>query len=196
MEPPARTDDALARLVTDVLAPTNLVMSVIVVTSVATSGLAGLGWAALAAVFAGGLPLAYLVAGVRRGRHESIHVRVREQRRAVVCFGLVSVLAGVVVLWACSAPRVLVVLVVAMLAGLAAVGVITLVWKISFHTATAAGVSVVLAVQFGPWALLCAVVVALIGWSRVRLGDHTLAQVCAGAVVGAAAAAAVFGALD
>jgi membrane-associated phospholipid phosphatase len=90
---------------------------------------------------------------------------------------------------------VLVALVVALLSGLAAVGLVTLVRKISFHTATAAGVSVVLAVQFGPWALLSFLAVGLIGWSRVRLGDHTLAQVCAGAVVGGAVAAAVFSTL-
>jgi membrane-associated phospholipid phosphatase len=41
---------------------------------------------------------------------------------------------------------------------------------------------------FHGWPLLAAPVVALIGWARVRLNDHTIAQVVAGAAFGAAIA--------
>jgi membrane-associated phospholipid phosphatase len=50
----------------------------------------------------------------------------------------------------------------------------------------------VLIIVFGPWLVLGATLVALIGWSRVRLADHTVPQVLAGTVVGAGLAAVTF----
>jgi membrane-associated phospholipid phosphatase len=76
--------------------------------------------------------------------------------------------------------------------GLAVALAITLVWKISIHTAVAAGAVVVLALVFGPALLVLAPLVALSGWARVEVGDHTPAQVLAGAAVGAAVAGAAF----
>ncbi|HZJ02151.1 MAG TPA: phosphatase PAP2 family protein, partial [Thermoleophilia bacterium] len=60
---------------------------------------------------------------------------------------------------------------------------ITYWWKISFHTATLAASVLVLAQQFGQVALLGLLLVAAVGWSRVRLGRHTVAQVLAGTAV-------------
>jgi membrane-associated phospholipid phosphatase len=50
----------------------------------------------------------------------------------------------------------------------------------------------VLTILFGPAGVVAWPAVALVGWSRVRLRDHTTAQVVAGAAVGAATAAAVY----
>ncbi len=55
--------------------------------------------------------------------------------------------------------------------------------------------AVVLAPVFGPALLGLAPLVALSAWARVELEDHTLAQVVAGAAVGAAIAGVVFSAL-
>jgi membrane-associated phospholipid phosphatase len=43
--------------------------------------------------------------------------------------------------------------------------------------------------------LVTAPLVVLVGWSRVRLADHTPAQVVVGAMVGATVAGGVFSAL-
>ncbi len=69
---------------------------------------------------------------------------------------------------------------------------VTLRWKISIHVATVAGAVVILTLVFGLGFALLAPAVALTGWARVALGDHTPAQVAAGAVLGAAIAASVF----
>ncbi|MBY8852532.1 hypothetical protein K7G98_31595, partial [Saccharothrix sp. MB29] len=58
-------------------------------------------------------------------------------------------------------------------------------WKISFHAAVASGAVVVLAITYGPWVLLASPAVALVAWSRVALGHHTVPQVVVGAVMGA-----------
>jgi membrane-associated phospholipid phosphatase len=72
---------------------------------------------------------------------------------------------------------------------------VTVVWKISIHCAVASGSVAILALTFGPLALCGYVLVALLGWSRVAVKDHTVAQVVAGAVLGAGAAALAYAAL-
>ncbi|MFD6114087.1 phosphatase PAP2 family protein [Streptomyces yangpuensis] len=58
------------------------------------------------------------------------------------------------------------------------------------HAGVSAGSVAVLAMTHGPWVLLAWPVVAVVGWSRVVLRDHTLAQVLAGSASGAVVAAA------
>ncbi|MGC4745073.1 phosphatase PAP2 family protein [Micromonospora sp. DT201] len=65
----------------------------------------------------------------------------------------------------------------------------------SIHSAVAAGALVILMLTFGPRLVVAAPLLALVGWSRVRLRDHTVPQVLAGGVLGALIAATVFGAL-
>jgi membrane-associated phospholipid phosphatase len=65
----------------------------------------------------------------------------------------------------------------------------------SIHAAVAAGACVILALVFGPELLVTAALVGLVGWSRVRLGDHTWPQVLAGFAIGAVVAGGVFAAL-
>ena len=72
---------------------------------------------------------------------------------------------------------------------------ITTMWKISIHCAVASGSVAILALLFGPLALTGYALVALLGWSRVAVKDHTVAQVVAGAVLGAGAAALAYAAL-
>jgi membrane-associated phospholipid phosphatase len=53
----------------------------------------------------------------------------------------------------------------------------------------------VLALTYGPVVLPAYLLVALLGWSRVSMRDHTIAQVVGGSVLGAAAAALAYAAL-
>jgi membrane-associated phospholipid phosphatase len=82
-----------------------------------------------------------------------------------------------------------------MLTGLAATLLVTLWWKLSVHTAAASGTVAILALTFGPALTLTIPTVALVAWSRVRLGDHTPAQTVAGAALGGLVATTVFIAL-
>ncbi|MBK1783388.1 hypothetical protein JHE00_03545 [Prauserella sp. ASG 168] len=144
-----------------------------------------IGWGLLIALTSSILPMGVIVWGARTGRWDSHHVRNREGR--LVPFLTLIVLSGVglALLLVFGAPRMLVALDVAMLACLLVTGAITVRWKVSMHAAVAAGAVVILAVAYGPAAWAGAVAVAAVGWSRVRLGDHTLAQVLAGTVAGA-----------
>jgi membrane-associated phospholipid phosphatase len=183
----------LARAVTEVLAPANLaVAQLLLVGWHSTSGPAGLGWGLLAATFCGLLPYGIVIAGVHRKRWGDRHLRDRRQRPGPLLTGLASVVAGLAILVVLGAPRELVALVAAMLAGLATALVVTLWWKLSLHTAGAAGTVAILALTFGPALTLAIPTVALVAWARVRLGDHTPAQTLAGAALGGLVATTVF----
>ena len=69
---------------------------------------------------------------------------------------------------------------------------VTLAWKVSVHTAVAAGAVTILALVFGAPLLVLWPLVGLIGCARVEVGDHTLGQAVAGAALGTTVAAVVF----
>ncbi|MBY8870523.1 hypothetical protein K7640_01545 [Micromonospora sp. PLK6-60] len=192
---PARAPSRPARAVTEVFAPAvlaSVLPLVIAVHSTAPAVATGLGWALLAILFCSAIPYAVVWVGVRRGRLTDHHIGVREQRRMPLVFGMFSVLVGLAVLVLAGAPRPLVAMVVVMFAVLLVVTVVNQVWKLSAHAAVAAGSAVVLIIVFGPALVPSLAVVAVVGWSRVRLGDHTTSQVVVGALAGALTAAPTF----
>lgn len=175
--------------------PAVLVPMVLLVVAARATGSLGeaVGWAALAAVFCVGVPYALLDALVRRGSITDRHVVIRDQRRTPLVAGVVSVVAGVVLLDQLGAPAPITALVVAMLAGLAAMALVSLVYKASLHVAVISGVATILAVTVGTeWGLLLLPLVALVAWARVRAGRHTPGQALVGFVVGCAAAGVVY----
>jgi membrane-associated phospholipid phosphatase len=183
----------LARAVTELLAPSNLAVAQLLLVSWHSSpGLAGLGWGLLTATFCGLIPYGIVIAGVRHRRWTDRHVRVRQQRPVPFLAAIASFLAGLALLVALGAPRPVVALVVAMLTCLAATMFVTLWWKLSLHAAAASGTVAILVLTFGPLLLLALPVVALVAWSRIRLGDHTPAQTLAGAALGGLVATTVF----
>ncbi|GAA4614722.1 hypothetical protein [Saccharopolyspora hordei] len=191
------TEDRVARLLTEVFAPWVIVVLLPLAVAWRATAAVGpaLGWGLLVAVTSSVLPMGVIVWGARTGRWDSHHVRDRAGRFVPFVALLVMSLVGLGLLVLLHAPWLLVALDIAMIVSLLVTGGITVWWKVSMHSAVAAGAVVVLAVLFHPvcWALL--LVVAAISWSRVRLQDHTAAQVVVGAVVGAVVGGGVFAAL-
>nr|WP_239152477.1 hypothetical protein [Virgisporangium aliadipatigenens] len=158
----------------------------------ASSVLAGVAWGAFAVVFTAAVPYAIIWFGVRRGTLTDHHIGQREQRRKPLLMGLAVVLLGIAALVVLRAPRELIAMVVVMfVVGLGATAV-NHYWKLSIHAAVASGSVAALVLAFGPVWLAGAVLVALVGWSRVVLRDHTTAQVLVGAVAGAVSAGPTF----
>ncbi len=184
----------LAQLVTEVFAPAPVgAIVLLLVAWHSTSGIvAAIGWGVLTVALTIVPPLLFLLRGVRHGRFSDRHVRLRQQRPLPILAGLASVLVGFALLARLGAPRELLALIVAMAVGLIVALLITFVWKLSIHVASVAGAVVILVLVFGPPLVILVPVVALVGWARVELGDHTPGQVEAGAVIGALVAGAVF----
>ena len=188
----ADTRRRMARLVTEVMSPVVLIVVVILIVAVDSAGVVrGLMLGLVAIFFAAGFPYGLVLMGVRRGQLTDHHVSLREQRPRMMAIALASVVVGLLVLLWLDAPRALFALVAAMVAGLAVALAITSFWKISIHAASAAGTVASLAILVTPWLLLAAPLVALTGWARVEIRDHTPVQVSVGAIVGAVVAAGV-----
>jgi membrane-associated phospholipid phosphatase len=187
-------ENLTARVVTEVLAPAVLIAVQLVAVGWHAGRQAGASpwWGLPAALFAAVIPFTYIVRGVRRGRFADHHIPERELRHVPLLFGAGSVAVGLGLLAVLGAPRELVALMLAGIAGLAVFSTVTLWWKMSIHTGVAGGTVVVLTTVYGPAGLVAAPLVPLIGWARIRLGAHTTGQVVAGALVGALVAAAVF----
>lgn len=186
------TESRAARLITDGLDPKTWIIADTILIGWHAGRLAGIGWGLLGCLFAAVIPLAFIKYGIRRGRWADRHVAPRQQRITVMTFIVASVAVGIFLLWALGAPRTVIALIAAMLVTLAALLAVTPAWKISVHAAVSSGSVAMLAVTYGPWLLLACPLVAVVGWSRVELKDHTLAQVLAGAAVGGVVAAGTF----
>jgi membrane-associated phospholipid phosphatase len=177
------------------LEPKNWLIVTVIAIGWHADGRAGLGWGLLAALFTAVLPTLFITYGVRRGRWSDRTVGARRPRLVVLAFIVASVATGLILLLVLGAPRLLTGYLAFMLASVAVLAAITAVWKISIHCAVASGSVAILAFTYGPLVLCGYALVALLGWSRVALKDHTVAQAVAGAVLGAGAAALAYAAL-
>ena len=186
------TRRSAAQRVTSLLEPKNWIIATVVAVGYRADGVAGIGWGLLAAFFAAVLPTLFITRGVARGRWDDKNVGARRPRLIVLAFILASVAAGLFVLATLGAPRELTWYFGCMLGSVAVLAAITTVWKISIHCAVASGSATILSLMFGPPLTLTYLLVALTAWSRVELKDHTTAQVIAGAVLGALAAALTY----
>jgi hypothetical protein len=174
------------------LEPKNWLIVTVVLVGGHADGLAGAGWGVLAAVFAAVLPTVFIARGVRRGRWADRNVGARRPRLIVLGFITASVAAGLGLLIIGGAPRMLTGYLAFMLASVALLAAVTAVWKISIHCAVASGSVAILALSYGPPVLSGYALVALLGWARVAMADHTIAQVAAGAVLGAGSAVGAY----
>lgn len=183
----------VAHLVTETTAPAILAVAGLLVVAIHSAGSgAGAAWGGFAALLVTGVPLAYVAKGVKAGKWSDHHIADRTQRAVPLLIASASVAVAAVLLVLVRAPRDLIALVLAQLAGLVVVLVVSRWWKISIHTAVAGGFLGILVVLFGPWALLGLPVLAAVGWSRIVLDAHTWAQVIAGGTMGALVAATFF----
>jgi MFS family permease len=189
-------DRRAAHVVTELTSPTILAPSLLLAVALydaATRSADALLWGAVAAIFTGAVPLAFLKYGARTGRWDDHHVHRRESRWLPLTFAIASVVVGLFLLAFGHAPRDLTILVIAMLAGLGSVLIVSHWWKISIHAAVAGGATVVLGAVFGvAGAAIGLALLLAASWARTASADHTRAQVLVGAVLGGCVAATVF----
>ncbi|WP_433661146.1 phosphatase PAP2 family protein [Nocardia sp. CA-128927] len=180
-----------ARVTTELGAPwmVNIITSVIAGFAVHAPA-----WGLFVATISGVIPMLVILLGVRRGIASDRHVTEIEDRHWVIPAILAIVCLGLIIEILRGAPRELIAWTVAALVVLVGIGIVTIRggWKVSVHTAVAAGTTVLLAMIAAPWFLLALPLTGLLGWSRVWLGDHTRGQVVVGAGLGAVLAAAAY----
>lgn len=180
----------LARAITELLSPYVVLIALpLLVAWQATDTIgAALLWGLLVALTSSLVPMAVIVYGARRGRWDGHHVRDRDGRLVPFLVALLSISVGLLLLVGFGAPWLMIVLDLVLIALLLIAIAVTLGWKLSIHAASVAGGASVLHWLYQPawWVTgLLIVLVGLVCWSRVRLTDHTIAQVLAGVPLGA-----------
>lgn len=180
-----RTKNLTARWLTEAFQPPVVVSIQLLISSLPEPGFPGtVGYGALAALFVCVLPLFLLLILVRRGKVTDHHVSDRKQRAPVLLMALGCIALGLLVLSAVGAPQSVIAMVLAVVGGVAVLAAVSPFWKMSGHAA-AISCSVVVAVLMlgAAWAPLLLLVPA-VGWSRVVLRAHSVAQVVAGSLFG------------
>ncbi|MFD4756164.1 hypothetical protein [Streptomyces sp. NEAU-H3] len=188
-------DHRLARTVTDVFQPRNLLLGGMAAVGLAAAGdWTGLLWGLLGALCAGIIPAAYIEWERGRGTWGDRHVVDRRQRAPIFFVILASIGTGAVIMLLGHAPN-------GILRAMLALWLMTIIlltvntaWKISVDASVASAAVALLACVHSPWWLCAYALTAAVCWSRVALGYHSVAQVCAGAALGAATAVAYVGA--
>ncbi len=164
-----------------------VVMSLLTASSLAQAAI----WALVTVGLTVVMPTLDLLYRLRSRRITDFQIMLRTERLAPLLVTLTWAGIALVAALIFAAPSgVTVALSVAFVNGVVLIS-ITYWWKISFHTATLTASVLVLAQQLGQVALLGFLLVLAVGWSRVRLGRHTAAQVLAGIAVSLLATSAV-----
>ena len=180
----ATTASRLARVVTEVSAPTVLVGVLLLLQPLLTPGVTWL-QGFVAALFTVGLPFAGILVLKRRGRVTDHHVGVRTQRAPILAASAVSLGIGALLLVLLDAPAAMFGEIGGVFIGLMICLAANLVWKLSVHSAVAAYVGLALLAPVpAVGAALALLLASATGWSRVKLGDHTPTQVLAGHIAG------------
>ena len=153
--------------------------------------LPALGWAALALLFADGVPLAYLTLGHRFGWVSGFDMPRRQERAPFIAVNLSGNLLGYWLLRSLGAPDALPALLLVYVGLGVTMLTISAFWKISLHAGGVGGFAAALTWLFGPAWMVTFLALPLVGWARVHRRRHTWAQVAVGGLVGAVVTTAV-----
>ena len=129
---------------------------------------------------------------VRKQKLESPFINVRKQRTKIYLLAGVFAGVGCIIFPYLEAPPTLRATFVAGLSAVVVFMCVNLLWKISLHTALVTASVTVLIILHGSIATVTVVLVPLIGWSRIKLKHHSLAQVAVGALLAASIVVVVF----
>ena len=179
--------DRLARWLSILLDSSVLAVPVFIGAAWAETGafLPALGWAALALLFADGVPLTYLTLGRRFGWVSGFEMPHRRERVPFIAVNLIGNGLGYLLLRRLGAPPSLAALLLVYVGMGATMFTISLFWKISLHAGGVGGFAAALTWLFGPAWALSFLAVPLVGWARVHRRRHTWLQVAVGGLVGA-----------
>ncbi|MGW1097058.1 hypothetical protein ACWD5W_14890 [Streptomyces sp. NPDC002455] len=180
----------VARTVTDVLQPRNVLLFGMLAVGLASAGdWTGLPWGFLGALCAGLIPAGYIEWERGRGTWGDRHVVDRTQRAPIFLVILGSLGTGALIMVLGHAPLGILIAMISLWVMTTVLLAVNKVWKISVDSAVASSVVALLSVAHSPWWLCAAVPAVAVCWSRVALRYHSVAQTVAGAAVGAATAA-------
>jgi hypothetical protein len=157
------------------------------------AGTPGVGWAILILAIVTGIPLAYLVIGLKRGWVGDMEMTRRSERPRFILISLSSDVLALLILRLLHGPHLLTVIVLTYFCLAITMLTISSFWKISLHMAGVGGFSAALLYVFGAPVLWAFLSLPLVAWARLHRRKHTLAQLVGGAIAGILITVLVFG---
>jgi membrane-associated phospholipid phosphatase len=178
-----------ARWVSRIASPPLLAISSTMITAAQinasqTSGISAWWWASLIVLLTILTPSGYVFYLLKKGKVTDFDVYLRAQRFWPYIISILCAATSWLVLAVAHAPRLLVVLSGASVGQGVMMFLINQRWKISAHAAGTASAAIIIWQIFGAAGSPALLIIPLVGWSRVRLGRHSLLQVIAGALLG------------
>jgi len=123
---------------------------------------------------------------------EGIFINIRRQRTKIYFLAGICTIAGCALLIYLGAPLILLAAFIAALAAIVIFMCINFFWKISLHAAFAAASVTVLTILYGSFGAITAMLVPTVGWARMELKHHSLAQVVVGTLLATSIVVVVF----
>ncbi len=190
--------EKLAESISNILNPFLLSVAVIILLAVKSelSVSEAVKWA-LIAIAMSVLPIFIVVIClVRQKKLEGVFVNPRNQRNGI--YVLSSTLGAIAcgVMWYLNAPRLLSVTFTAGLAAIVVFMIINRFWKISLHTAFTSASVTIITIVYGSLGAFTILLLPPVAWSRIKLKQHSPAQVTTGALLSAAIVVMVFWGFD
>ncbi len=134
----------------------------------------------------------YVLHLVKVGYLEDIYMPDREKRIKPIAVIVGWMVISLGILDFIGAPQAMLLMLVAVMAQVTLLGIITPIWKISFHGATIMAIATITALLPDKIAWVLFALVPVVGWARVQLHRHTAWQVIAGYIAGVMVAAPAF----
>lgn len=139
--------------------------------------------AVMSLLFGTVIPLAILYFLKKKGTISDLYVSKREGRPIALAGAMSSYLFGGVAFLLARAPPLVTAAMFCYLGTSLVLMLTSLKWKISIHTSGIAGPATALTYSLGAAAAILFGLAIPVGWARMRLGAHTLAQVTAGTLL-------------
>jgi hypothetical protein len=177
-----------ARVISNLLSPPMVWATLVFVIALhyADNRVQGLMWALTYGILVCLTPILYIAWRVHSGKISDLHMKERQERIIPFAVSIFCAVLAWEVLRLMNAPSILPLIAAITLVELAVMLVITFAWQISMHAMSISVAVVATGIVFGAApALAVSPLLPIVGAARLRLERHTLAQVVAGAVVGA-----------
>ena len=160
-----------------------IVTAIFVVQKHATTSQEVMLWLAIVATFVTVLPILVIVLLFRFSKVSNLHLRAKEERLIPLCFTLVSMIIGTIILDKIGASSKIIWACIAYIVNSVVFSAITPLWKISFHTSVTTGCIMVLVFLVNSNLVWLFLVVPLIAWARVYRERHTPLQTVVGSLL-------------
>lgn len=184
----------IARIVTEVFTPPLIAVVALGAVSYqsATNTSEFFRWWGISSLLIAIIPVAFILIRLHSGRILDHNLFIARERYKPFIISIACTVVAFIVLKLMSAPEFIIAVT------LSAIGVLLIAMllipkcKISIHCSSIAGIAIILTFVLGAWAWSIVILVPIVGWSRVKIEQHTVPQVVLGGMVGAGVTWAIF----